>query len=145
MCTVNVEYVNYDKTLYKTFPRVSSCKLYSKNGILNLRFITSSQISNLTEDVGYDELGKYISIDFGRWYNTKNNEPIYDSDFLLLNEQDTYFYEYVSCSIKIYVDGDYRCCFNNELNGFITVSLIPYKMLNFSETESDQIYYNFRG
>lgn len=145
MPKVDIEYINYEENIHKKFPKIKFCKVFSKNKIINVKFIATNSINNISEDIGFDKEGKYYSISFGQWFNSKTEEFISDKDFVDLEESESYFYDHVSCLVKIHSEENYRFCFHNETDNIIVMSLIPYKILNFSDNDSDEILFDFRG
>lgn len=127
-----VEYVNYDPYLHTQFPILTSSKVISKNGIINLTINSNGIFNEIVDDIGYDNNGKYISITIGQWHHTVTGKYITNEEFYDLEEFEVYQYDYVFILIKIYAKGDYRSCFHNDYDKSVTISFIPYEMINFT-------------
>lgn len=140
MNNVNIEYFNYNPKLHIKFPTIKKCEVYSKNGIINVSIVGSLIFNNISDDIGYDNLGRYISITIGQWHHIETGKYLSEEDFFELNEQETYLYDYVYVLIKIYTKNNYRSCYHNDFDKKVIISFIPYDILNFSSKDSD---YNF--
>lgn len=132
----SVEYINYIREVHQTFPRLLSCKIYSKNGIINMELNGSYIFNEIIDDIGYDNKGKFISITIGQWHHIETGNYISNEEFYDLSEKETYDYDYVSILIKIYIKDDYRACYHNDYDRKVKISFIPYNMIDFSENTS---------
>lgn len=140
MIKCTVEYVNYDSYIHKDFPTLRNCKVFSKNGIINVYLESHRIINEIVDDIGYDSKGKFICISVGQWHNSETGEYISQEEFFDLSEYESYKYDHVSANLKIYVKDDYRACYLNEYDRKVCISLIPYSSLNFTQREADEIY-----
>lgn len=143
MNRVSVEYINFDPKLHQEFPVILRCKVYSKLDIINVELEGDRLLNDLTDDIGYDIGGKYVSLSTGQWHNIETGKFISNDDFYDLNEEETYMYDYVSFLIKIYTKFDYRACYQNDFDRKIKVSFIPFEKVNFSSNDSDEIFFEF--
>ncbi len=137
MNNVDIEYINYDPNIHLNFPLLKTCKVYSKNEIINVYLEGTKIFNDINNDVGYDNKGKYLSITIGQWHNIGTGKSISNEEFYELSELDVYEYDYVSIVVKVYVTEDYRACYHNDYNNKIVISFIPYKMINFTENNAD--------
>lgn len=144
MSKVKIEYINYDPKIHRQFPVITSCKVYSKDKIINLAIEGSGIFNEIIDDVGYDNLGKYLSISFGQWHHMETGNFLSNEDFYDLDEFEVYYYEYVSALIKIYVTEDYRSCFHNDFDRKVVISFIPYKMLNFTDNSCEKSMFTYK-
>ena len=140
MNKVKLEYINYNPNIHQEFPLIRKCKVYTKDNIINVSIEGTRIFNEIIDDIGYDNLGKYISITIGQWHHIETGRFLPTEDFFELTEFDGYLYEYVSILIKIYSDGDYRACYHNDFDKKFTVSFIPYKILNFNDRDSTMTF-----
>lgn len=132
MLKTKIEYVNYNDKIHSEFPRILSCKVYEKNEIINIDLDCSNIITDINDDICYDNTGKYIHICVGQWHNIETGKYISEGDFFDLDEFSTYEYEYVEAIIKVYSKDQYRVYYHNYMDRKIKISLIPSKNLDFN-------------
>lgn len=135
-----IDIVNYDKKIHTEFPNLISCNIFEKNTIINVYLEFDRVIDDIYDDIGYDNKGKYISINIGQWHNIQTGKYISVEDFYELDEMLSYDYEFVFIEIKIYIKEDYRVCYHNYMDRKIQMSFIPYNILNFNIKNCDSKY-----
>lgn len=141
---VEIEYVNYNPELHLDFPAITSCKVYSKNNILNLYLEGNCFFDHIVDDIGYDINGRHLLVSVGQWHHIESGVGISNETFYDLSDEESYNFDYVSVNIKIYTKEDYRSCFHNDLDRRVVISFIPYKMLKFTESESSEKIFTYK-
>jgi hypothetical protein len=133
MTKIRVERIleNYDpKIHFYSFPQISPIETNIKNGIINIEFASSLVVEEILDDIGFDDIGRYISLMISQWHNTKTGEKISTEELIDSNE-DVDNYESVSCIIKVYTNEKYKVLYHNGFDRNIKISLIPFDMVNF--------------
>jgi len=143
MLKSKIEYINFNELLHKQFPRILNCKIYEKNDIINFDITCSNIVLDISDDISYDSLGKYITISIGQWHNIESGKYISLEDFVDLEEYDVYNYEYVEVVIKVYTDQNYKVYFHNYMDRRIKVSLIPEKLVSFGCNDCHKKIFEF--
>lgn len=141
MIKVEIDYINFEESLHKHFPKVNDCLIYSKNGILNVELYATNIIEELFDELGFDSFGRYIGISFGEWREEVSGERISQQEFYSLEESEGYKYNYVSVTVKLYTDKKYFVCYTNCFDKKMKLSLIPNKLLEFSKNDCEEILY----
>lgn len=141
---VEIEYFNYNPELHLDFPVITSCKVYKKNNIINLYLEGSLFFEQIIDDIGFDNNGRYLLVSIGQWHHTETGIGISNETFYDLSEEETYYYDHVSVSIKIYTKENYRPCYHNDLDRRLVISFIPYEMIKFTENEADEKIFTYK-
>lgn len=131
MVKCDVEYINYCPEIHQQFPILKEFRAFEKNGIINLYLEGTSIFNEIIDDIGYDNQGKFLSVTVGEWHHSESGEFISNDEFFDLDEYESHLYDYVSIVVKIYVKGDYRSCYHNDFDKRVTISFIPYNIINF--------------
>lgn len=140
MNKVYLEYINFNPKLHKEFPIIRQCKVYKKGDIINVYIDVNKDVESITDDFGFDASGKFYYIEYGQWHNSQTGKYIPIDEFYDLNEFDYEYYEYVSFVVKFYSNIDYKTCFHEKTGSKLTVSYIPYRMIDFTERTADMIF-----
>ena len=141
---VEIEYFNYNPKIHLDFPVITSCKVYSKNNILNLYIEGNRFFDQIIDDIGYDGNGRHLLVSIGQWHHIESGVSISNETFYDLSDEESYNFEYVSVNIKIYTKEDYRSCFHNDLDRRAVISFIPYKMIKFTENEANEKIFTYK-
>ena len=138
---VRVSIYGYEVDLHeKTYPLIEDVFVYEKNKIVKVDLKLSKQVSCIFDDIGYDDVGHHISLQFYQWYQDKT--PVKDIDVLEMDNTDHLVR--VSTYIKLYTKDKYYAIIDHVPSKAKSIALVPQTAIDFKFNSADVIHYNSR-
>ncbi len=140
MIDVKIDYINFNPKLHKEFPIIRQCKVYQKNNIVNVFVDTNKDIEDVTDDISFDNKGKFYFISYGQWHHVESGKYLPLDDLYSLEDHEYGDYEYVSFVVKLYTNNNWKSCYHENSGSKILISFIPNHMIDFKESDAKIIF-----
>lgn len=120
------------------FPEVLGIKVVEKGGIILLDVLHKRSYISITDEVGYDKEGSYLSVKWSKWFDRNTLEEVSQEIVNCEGYSSWERYEDVSCTVKLYtgVRGGFAC-YSESTEDRHYINFIPYSLLRFGGMEFD--------
>lgn len=114
------------------FPEILGIKIVERGGIILLDILHKRGYISITDEVGYDKEGSYLSVSWSRWYDRKTFEEVPQEVVNCEGYSSWDRFDDVSCTVKLYTGVRGRfACYSESTEDRHYINFIPYSLLRF--------------